>query len=393
MKPEERLLRLTAWLLAQSEPVSFEQIREAMKGAYSGNAQAIDKAWTRDKQALQQAGVPIQHVDGDADQPKGYVIDRRHYYLPDLKLTAEEAAVLWTVGQAAARMTNNPWRDDLEAGLRKLQAGGTAPMPPQVPTLNVYHGDTMPAGRRAKYLDVLGEAVRRRKRVTLTYYTAARQETVKREVDVYGFAWRRGIWLFVGHCHLRNDLRVFYVNRVRALKLDEKNPARPDYAIPRDFDIREFARQQPWDFWSEPPREAQVRFTGALAPLAKKLLPGCRIARTGEGEITATLTVRNLEALVRQVLSFGPDAELLTPEEGRASARAILERMAKELESAPRTSTRPAPGAKVGKVARRAPAGSVAESRREGSSSPLSGSRAGPSDDRPAKRLRREATR
>lgn len=360
MKPEERLLRVTAYLLAQREPVTFEQIREEVEDAYGGSAQAIDRAWTRDKQALHRAGIPIQHIHDGKDY---YFIDRRHFYLPDLKLTAEEAAVLWTAGQAAARMGNNPWREALESGLRKLQAGVTTPMPPQVPTLNVYHGDRMTPGKRAKHLDVLGEAVRRRKRVTLTYYTAARGETVKREVDVYGFAWRRGVWLFVGHCHLRNALRVFYVNRVRALKLNEKTPSKADYAIPRDFDIREFARQQPWDFWSEPPREAEVRFRGSLAPLARKLLPGCRVSRLREDEVKATLKVRNLEALVRQVLSFGLEAELVRPEEGRAIARRILERMANELQSEP-AAPEPAARPNIRRVARASRTGATRGRRR-----------------------------
>ncbi|MFN7134037.1 MAG: WYL domain-containing protein, partial [Myxococcales bacterium] len=102
IRAEERLLRLTAWLLTQREPVSVEQIQTALPNLYTGNAAAIDRKWSRDKQALQAAGVPITFVEGDDEQPRGYVVDRRHYYLPELKLTAEEAAVLWTAGQAAA---------------------------------------------------------------------------------------------------------------------------------------------------------------------------------------------------------------------------------------------------------------------------------------------------
>jgi len=44
-----------------------------------------------------------------------------------------------------------------------------------------------------------------------------------------------------------------------------------------------------------------------------------------DGSRRARLPVRNLRGLVRQVLAWGPDAELLEPAEGRAMARDVLE--------------------------------------------------------------------
>jgi predicted DNA-binding transcriptional regulator YafY len=38
----------------------------------------------------------------------------------------------------------------------------------------------------------------------------------------------------------------------------------------------------------------------------------------------ARVEVRNLRGLVRQALAWGPEAELVSPEEGRAMAREIL---------------------------------------------------------------------
>ncbi|HZZ84736.1 MAG TPA: WYL domain-containing protein [Anaeromyxobacteraceae bacterium] len=321
--PEERLLQLTAYLLKRGEAVTFEEIRAQLPELYQGKDDAVDKKWTRDKAALEQAGVPIRFVQEGCDGQDGYLIDPRAYELRDLGLSRDEAAVLWTAGQAAAAMAENPWRDELQSALRKLRAG-CRDLPARAPHLMVRHGDKTARRKVAGWLEDVGEAVRRRKRVSIEYFTGARREVQRREVDVYGFAWRRGVWLFAGWCHLRQARRVFYVDRLRSLTVNRKKPSEADYAIPRDFDIQVFSRQQPWDYWVHEAREASVRLTGQLAPLAGQLLPGAKVKRQRDGSALATLQVTNLPALVRQALSLGPEAEIVSPEEARAQARACL---------------------------------------------------------------------
>jgi predicted DNA-binding transcriptional regulator YafY len=68
-----------------------------------------------------------------------------------------------------------------------------------------------------------------------------------------------------------------------------------------------------------------VRLAGPLAAAAKRLLPRAGVSALPDGRREARLPVRNLDGLVRQVLAWGPGAELVAPEEGRQRARAILE--------------------------------------------------------------------
>jgi proteasome accessory factor B len=101
-----------------------------------------------------------------------------------------------------------------------------------------------------------------------------------------------------------------------------------DYRVPADFDLEAWRLQEPWDYRAHPPLTAVVRFTGPLARGARGLLPGARISPQPDGARLAELQVRNLPGLVRQVLAWGEGAELVAPPEGRAQARAMLERLA-----------------------------------------------------------------
>jgi proteasome accessory factor B len=322
-RPEARLMRLAAWLLARREPVAFDEIREQFGKDYRGTPAAVDKKWTRDKQALVEAGVPIAHVEGDPDRPDGYVVDPRAYYLPDLRLAPEEWAVLWTAGRAALRAGPSPWRAELESALRKLRAAGAPGAPPRAAEFDVYYGAPIEGRRLGRYLEALGDAWKRRKRVHLRYFTAWRQEETERDVDVYGIALGRRGWMFAGFCHLRGAMRVFDVDHVRHLKVNAKNPSRADYVVPRDFRIGPLARARPWAYHATEPMEATVRLQGALAGLAESLFPGADVDSVG-GEARVRLIVRNLDALVRQALELGPEAELVAPERGRAMARRML---------------------------------------------------------------------
>lgn len=327
--PEERLLKLTAWLLTRRQPVSFEEIRQQFSNDYDGSEDAVEKKWTRDKQSLIQAGVPIQHVEGDGDHPAGYLVDPHAYYLPEgLSLAPEEIAVLWTAGRAALGMGALPWHAELASALRKLQCVAAEPAPAGPPLPRLLFGPPV-SPETAEVLERLGQAVRRRKRVHLHYLGAARQQETERNVDVYGFAWRRGTWLFAGHCHLRAALRVFYVSRVRELTVSALSPSQPDYEIPEDFDVRAFSAQQPWEYWFGERQKATVRLTGALAPLAASLVPGARVEREADAAL-ATVEVRDVDALVRHVLTLGESAEILSPPAARRRARQMLERVAAE---------------------------------------------------------------
>lgn len=327
---EARLLRLAAWFADQGRPVTREDVYDAFPDDYIGSAAAREKKFTRDKVDLEALGVPVRHV-AELGEAGAYVVDTGSAFLPRLEFPAQEAAAVWLAGQSALRSHDHPLREDLELALRKLVVGAKG-LPPRAATLESDGVDPEPAATK-RLLEKLSTALQRRHRMLLRYRRPGLDAT-ERQVDVYGYAWRRGEWLFAGHCYLRHATRVFFLRRVEAMKLVPRDPRRPDYDIPASFDVRAWSRQQPWDYLVHEPREASVRFRGSLAAVAPKLLPGARLTTEPDNSRTARLTVRNLAALVRQALAWGPEAELLEPADGRALAREMLAGLRGKLEGA-----------------------------------------------------------
>ena len=336
-KPHEaRLLRLAAWILEQSEPVTRGQIYAAFPDEYRGKADTAERKFSRDKDALKRLGFNLETEElGGREEQTGYAIDARSSSLPSIDLGADEAAAVWTAGVGALRLSQHPLREELESALRKLVVG-TKGLPPRAAATEELA--TEPSGQSDALIPKLVDAWERRRRIRISYWRIASGEVVEREVDVFGWARRRGEWIFVGHDHLRKGVRIFYLSRVRALRLvplpkDEadaraRRGRKGDYDIPDAFDVKSWSRQQIWEYDVHPPTAAAVRFRGSLAGIAKQLLPAAQITTDETGARVARLFVRNLRGLVRQALAWGPEAEVTEPPEARAMAREILSSVA-----------------------------------------------------------------
>lgn len=69
-----------------------------------------------------------------------------------------------------------------------------------------------------------------RSRLWIEYIGGERSKPTERSVDVYGLVYHTGYWYAVAHCHLRNDLRIFRLDRVRRTRvLDESFTPPPGF--------------------------------------------------------------------------------------------------------------------------------------------------------------------
>jgi proteasome accessory factor B len=343
MDRTERLLDLVATLLDASEPVTFARIRELFPDYAEGSDEANERKFERDKAELAELGIPLRYVAADDESAAGYLIDRDAYYLPELKLRADEWAVLYAAGSASLASGVFPGARDLGHALRKIAfARGPEPVPQFSDALliNPEAGQASIGPLRDK-LDMLWEAVQRKKRVEFTYKGFS-QEVTKRDFDAYGIAFRRGVWITVGYCHFRKAMRTFNVSRISEMSLNTKRPKSPDFEVPADFKLADYAHEQAWEHKVHPPVDVQLQLDPSLAPLGPRLFPHAKVETLkGKGKGAPTeaegtrLTVRATftDNLVRQVLAIGSRVEIVGPPEVRARAKALLEDLRRDLQS------------------------------------------------------------
>ena len=117
----ERLLGLVVCLLSTSRYLSADQVRAAVPG-YPEQDDLFKRMFERDKEDLRELGVPLETgLNHPFDDDPGYRIRQQAYELPELRLEADEAAVLGL----AARVWRRAELAGAAAGaLLKLQAAG-----------------------------------------------------------------------------------------------------------------------------------------------------------------------------------------------------------------------------------------------------------------------------
>ena len=234
-KKTERLLGLVVCLLATRRYLTAGQIRDAVPG-YPDNEELFKRMFERDKEDLRDLGVPLETgFNHPFDDEAGYRIPQQAYELPELRLEADEAAVLGL----AARVWRRAELAGAAAGaLLKLRAAGV-----DDPQDQPQHGIEPSLGPREPAFGPLWEAVRDRRPVTFAYRAAGRSEAQRRDLEPWGVVNRKGRWYVAGWDRGRQATRVFRLSRIEGAVKFSGPPGR--VTVPGGADVRELVRD--WD--------------------------------------------------------------------------------------------------------------------------------------------------
>lgn len=322
----KRLLDLVMTLLGARSPVPYRDIREQFPAFKTANVEAGLRAFERDKADLLELGVPIRYITPEEDdslEDGGYIIDLKRFRMPEVRLTAEEVSALVLAASVARAMPGGAYPKIVDLALKKLAFD--LPEMPDTPTEFPRQLSSRPNALRpavlvhfpaAKVTNVgartgpdLGDvftqlegATRLRKRVTITYQTAATGLVSRRDVNPYALAYREASWLLVGWCHLRNEIRSFRVDRINECILAPK-PKSPDFERPQDFDVRTYVQRSPWTFTTDPVEAVQLEISPDAADIGNEDFGPTAVRRAEGVRLFITFDCGNLEFAASKVLA------------------------------------------------------------------------------------------
>ena len=293
----ERVTNLLALLLSTRRHLTFDEIRNELKGQYPDNLVAARAAFERDKAILRDEGIPISSEvqGGDKAGITGYRIDRSAYELGDLQLTGHEAAAL-RIAVSALRMGQSwgeeaLWKVDMDSGL-------TASAQPSVQA-------SLPVDQK---LPSLHDAMSRLQVVSFTYNGRIR------ELEPFGLLARSGWWYLVGNDRSVNAMRTFRVDRISS---DVVVLEGETFERPADFDVR---TSFPADLKELPDSidvggdiaKVLIDATDVNTVLGQYGLDAL-VERHRDGSATFAIPCANVQAFEHWLLGFLDRAEVLEP--------------------------------------------------------------------------------
>jgi proteasome accessory factor B len=291
----ERLLNLTALLLAARLPVTADEIQHQLD--YPEDKASFRRAFERDKDELRSMGIPleVEPVPGRMPAVDGYRIPREEYALRDPGLTTDELAALHLAASAVQV-------EGLAATPGLLKLGGLVGSPEPDASLQVA---ALPADAN---LGVLFGAVSRRTPIELRY------RDKDRRIDPYRLEFQRGRWYLTGLDHTHGEERNFRLDRIDGpIELLDA----PAFEVPATAEPPGRARGA-WALGGDAVVRARVRIDAEQGQWAiQHVGPDHVIAEEADGSVVVELPVTNRDAFRSFVLGFLEHAELLDPPELR----------------------------------------------------------------------------
>jgi predicted DNA-binding transcriptional regulator YafY len=263
---------------------------------------------------LQDLGIPVEAERG---RHGGYRL-RPGYRLPPLVFTDDEALALTLGLQSARRLGLMTTPSTVESALAKLERV----LPPDVrarvtavqQTLTIDQARNAAIPTTATVMAV-GAAVHEGRRLHMRYASAANEET-ERRVDPYGLVHMIGRWYAPGFCHLRADLRLFRLDRIREVVVLDESFARPIDFDPLAF-VQEALAVAPNVWHVEAVIEANLDNVREVVPPHEATLEAI------EDGVVIRLNVEVLDAAARYLIGLGWPFCVRQPAELRAVLRGL----------------------------------------------------------------------
>ncbi len=228
-----------------------------------------------------------------------------------VSLSLHEAVCVGMALRGELRSGVQELRQELES---RIVAAGAQALMDQFEATDLRGG---PGGVRR----CMAGALQERTVVDLRYLKPGDDAPLDRPVRPYALAHAEGQWYLLAWCEVSEGVRIFRMDRIL-----EARPLGRTFQLPADFDAGAYI-QGGRVFLGGEETAVRVRYAPKIARWIAERETG---EWDPEGGFTVTHQVVDPHWLVRHVLQYGPDAEVLEPEEARGWVGGVVKPMGVE---------------------------------------------------------------
>jgi predicted DNA-binding transcriptional regulator YafY len=174
-------------------------------------------------------------------------------------------------------------------------------------------------------IDVVSQAILQRRRLDVVYRAMHGREDTRRRVAPYRLLFFEGSFYILGHCGLRQDIRVFALDRIQRLDLTDEA-----FVVPEGLNIDDFLKSS-FGVFQGPPAKVKIRFARDIAGYITEKIwhPSQKLNGRPDGSVIFEAEVAGTEEIKHWVLRWGAQAEVLAPESLRQEIRQEAQKMVK----------------------------------------------------------------
>lgn len=278
-------------------------------------AEELDYHWRtvyRDLEALQLAGFPLftDRVDG---KNRWSILESARQHIP-IPLDLTEVMALYFSRGLMRVLKDTVFYASLESFFQKIKA--TLPSE-TIKYLEKIEQSLEIGSKPYKRYDHLRYAVEQisqatvdRQIIEIDYYTMSRKKKTRRKVAPYKIWFFDGAFYLVGNCGLRENIRIFALDRIKSLQVTDEA-----FEMPTDFKVEDFM-QTSFGVFHGKPEDVKIRFAADIAGYIKEKTwhQTQKITPQKDGSIIFEARVAGTDEIKYWLMSWGGKAEVLRPE-------------------------------------------------------------------------------
>ncbi len=276
----------------------------------------------------------IEFMRSQLRMPMEYSADRRgwyytepHFALPAIELTEGDLVAILLAEKLARQYRGTAIGQQVEAAFAKVLAAMTNTISIDLGAISEAHSFETAATTELDpdLFSRLGRAAIERRRIEMTYFTAARGDLTRRKADPLHLRNFLGEWYLIAWDHLRGAPRDFLVSRIRELNVTDEH-----FDWPQDFILEEYLDQGFGMIRGREPVQVEIVFDEYQARWIRERT---KFHSTEEredlpdGGLLMRMRVTALDGVKRFVMQYGSHATVTQPEELRRTIQEEIEKM------------------------------------------------------------------
>jgi predicted DNA-binding transcriptional regulator YafY len=247
--------------------------------------------------------------------------------LPPVTLSQGELIGLYFAEKVLTQYRGTPFEKDLLSAFRKIQEllpEAVRVSPAVIDDFLSFDAGPLHTPDAQVFRDVLG-ALRLRRKLLIRYRSLSSNRTSQRRVHPYHLFNHRGDWYLAAWDEPRGEVRIFAIHRIR-----KATPTTEPYEVQKGFSFRNFMADAFAIQKGEKPVAVQIRFAPRQARWIRerKWHRSARVQEALDGSIVLNLRIAETSEIVRWVMQFGSEAEVLKPASLRREVAQELARAA-----------------------------------------------------------------
>ena len=289
--------------------LTLDDLVESVPEDFPKNARTV----RRDLEALEAVGFPLV-VEKHQGQTRWRLLEGFRD-IPALGFSATELMALLLSRNLLKPLEGTEIAESLHSALSKAASA----LPPQgheyvrsmEQMFSVGIGPHKNYREHRQTIDLISQAIAKGRTAQMRYFSASRDSTGRREVDPYHLWYAAGGLYLIAYCHLRKDVRLFAVERIRSIALTDH-----PYQMPLGFNVQEYV-QDALNVMRGRRIEVELVFSKKAAAWVKDKTwhPSQETKLLKDGRLKMILKVAYNDELVGWILSFGGQVLAVGPEE------------------------------------------------------------------------------